>query len=152
MYQDLTDAERKIVLQAHEIIARYAQRDDQQFTSPSIAREFVKTRLALQDREVFGVAFLDTRHRLIAWEDMFLGTIDGAEVHPRIVARQALKANAAAVIIAHNHPSGDPTPSAADRMLTSRLREVLSIMDIRLLDHLVVGGNNIFSFAEHGML
>ena len=95
---------------------------------------------------------LDTRHRLIAFEELFRGTIDGASVHPREVVKQALARNAAAVILAHNHPSGVAEPSHADELITARLREALALVDIRVLDHCIVGDNGCLSFCERGLL
>jgi DNA repair protein RadC len=101
---------------------------------------------------VFCVLFLTNRHRVIAFEEMFRGTIDGATVHPREVVKQALRLNAAAVILAHNHPSGVSEPSRADEAITRRLRDALALVDIRVLDHLIVGGSEITSLAERGLL
>lgn len=95
--------------------------------------------------------FLDNQHRLIAFEELFFGTIDSASVYPREVLKAALKVNAAAIILAHNHPSGDATPSQADKQITQRLKEALALVDIRVLDHIVVGDSAI-SFAERGLL
>ncbi len=97
-------------------------------------------RLVRLPNEVFCVLFLVTRHRLLAAEDLFHGTIDGCEVHPRVIAQRALELGAAAVILGHQHPSGEPEPSAADRALTARLKQALALLDIRVLDHFVVGG------------
>ena len=102
------------------------------------------------EREVFAAVFLDTRHRLIEYAELFQGTIDGAEVHPREVVRKALRCNAAAVIVAHNHPSGVVDPSAADRVVTTRLKQALALVDVRLLDHFIVGGRQSLSMAEKG--
>lgn len=108
----------------------------------------------LRDRpyEVFCCLHLDSRHRLIAFDELFRGTIDGASVHPREVVRQALARNAAAVILAHNHPSGVAEASQADELITRRLRDALALMDIRVLDHLIVGDGTCLSFAERGLL
>ena len=111
---------------------------------------YFRDKLAGLEREVFAAAVLDTRHRLIEFVELFHGTLDGAEVHPRELARQALLRNAAAVIVAHNHPSGDVEPSAADRAVTIRLKQALAIVDVRLLDHVIVGGSKSFAMAEHG--
>ncbi|HEV2700046.1 MAG TPA: JAB domain-containing protein, partial [Steroidobacteraceae bacterium] len=94
----------------------------------------------------------DTRHRLIAFEELFRGTIDGASVHPREVVRQTLARNSAAVILAHNHPSGVAEPSQADELITQRLRDALALVDVRVLYHLIVGGDRCMSFAERGLL
>jgi DNA repair protein RadC len=101
---------------------------------------------------VFTCLFLDNRHRVIECEELFRGTIDGASVHPREVVKRALQLNAAALILAHNHPSGVAEPSQADQQLTRRLREALGLVDIRVLDHLVVGDGEAVSFAERGLL
>ena len=122
------------------------------FMDPLTARHFFRDRLAGYEREVFAVVFLDTRHRLIDYAEMFLGTIDSAEVHPREVARLALRHNASAVIVAHNHPSGATDPSAADRTVTARLKQALSLVDVRLLDHIVVGGSETVSMAGRGLV
>lgn len=121
-------------------------------TSPELARGYLRSKLQDLPHEVFCCLYLDTKHRVIRFEELFRGTIDGASVHPREVVRCALKHNAAAVIVAHNHPSGVAEPSAADNALTRRLKEALEIVDIRLLDHLVVGDGEVASFAERGLL
>lgn len=113
---------------------------------------FFRLRLGMEEREHFEVAFLDTRHRLIAVERLFSGTIDGAEVHPRVVIQRALALNAAAVLLAHNHPSGSTEPSAADRALTSRLKAALGLVDVRLLDHFVVTAGEVVSMAARGLM
>lgn len=119
-------------------------------SSPEAASEFLRLRLAPLDREVFFLLVLDSRHRVLAAETVFMGTIDGAEVHPRVVAQLALKHNAAAVICAHNHPSQHPEPSAADRAVTARLKQALALFDIRLLDHFVVTAGGCTSMAARG--
>jgi DNA repair protein RadC len=121
-------------------------------TSPDLTRTFLRSKLQDRPFEVFCCLYLDTKHRVIRFEELFRGTIDGASVHPREVVRNALGHNAAAVIVAHNHPSGVAEPSAADNALTRRLQEALAMVDIRLLDHLVVGDGEAVSFAERGLL
>ncbi len=96
--------------------------------------------------------FLDNRHRVLCFEEMFQGTIDGAQVHPRVVVQRALEANAAAVILYHNHPSGVAEPSKADENITRRLKDALSLVDVRVPDHFVVGAEDVTSFAERGLL
>lgn len=120
--------------------------------SPADSRRFLTLKLSEREREVFSVLFLDNRHRLIAYEELFFGTIDGASVHPREVVKAALRHNAAALIVAHNHPSGVPEPSTADGNITRRLRDALALVDVRLLDHLVVGGMEVVSLAERGLV
>jgi len=120
--------------------------------NPEATRRYLITTLGDLPHEVFCCLFLDTRHRLICYEELFQGTIDGASVHPREVVRRALHHNAAAVILAHNHPSGVAEPSDADQRITRRLKQALQLVDIRVLDHLVVGDRTVMSFAEHGLL
>jgi DNA repair protein RadC len=122
------------------------------FTSPEAVRGYLAARLRDQPREVFLVLFLDNRHRLIAAEELFLGTLGEAAVHPREVVRRAMHHNAAALIVAHNHPSGVAEPSRADATLTLRLRDALALVDVRLLDHFVVGDGETVSLAERGLL
>lgn len=119
---------------------------------PSVLQEWLSLYFLGKEREVFLALFLDTRHRLIASEEMFLGTLDGTQVHPREIVKEALRHNAAAVCVAHNHPSGEPEPSTADRAVTERLREALRLVDIRLLDHFVVAGKRWVSLASRGWL
>ncbi|MGB5571296.1 MAG: DNA repair protein RadC [Sedimenticolaceae bacterium] len=120
--------------------------------SPEHTARFLQSRLRDYPYEVFAVLFLDNRHRVLAFEELFRGTIDGASVHPREVVRRALRHNAAAVILSHNHPSGVAEPSQADRQITSRLREALALVDVRVLDHLVVGDGDCCSLAERGLI
>jgi len=122
------------------------------FTSPGDVQRYLQLRLDRQSREIFAVLFLDNRHRLIAYEELFQGTLDGASVHPREVVRRSLEHNAAALILAHNHPSGVSEPSAADISITRRLREALDLVEVRLLDHLVVGQGECCSLAERGLV
>lgn len=120
--------------------------------NPAQARQYLRAQLRDEAREVFAVLFLDSRHRVLTFERLFFGTIDGAVVYPREVVRRCLRHNAAAVIIAHNHPSGMAEPSQADRRITERLRAALGLVDVRLLDHVVVGDLESFSFADRGWL
>ncbi|WP_140909549.1 RadC family protein [Cognatiluteimonas lumbrici] len=119
-------------------------------TDPPAAGRYFAQRLRGHPNEVFAVLFLDTRHRALGFEELFRGTVDGAEVHPREVVRRALVHNAAAVIVGHNHPSGSAEPSAADRAVTARLKQALALVDIRLLDHFVVGDGVPVSLAARG--
>ena len=121
-------------------------------TSPRATAAYLKARLRGYQREVFACLFLDNRHRVIAFEELFFGSIDSAAVHPREVVKAALRHNAAALIFAHNHPSGVAEPSRADEQLTRRLKEALSLVDIRVLDHLVIGDGEPLSLAERGLI
>jgi DNA repair protein RadC len=121
-------------------------------SSPTDTRRFLTARLRRHEHEVFACLFLDNRHRLIHFEELFHGTVNGASVHPRVIAKRALHHNAAAVIIAHNHPSGVAEPSHADRAITDRIRDAMALIDVRLMDHFVVGDGEIVSFAERGWL
>lgn len=139
------------ILEAAEVIlTAMMSTQGQQLSTPMEAGRAIRMRLAHQDREIFTCMFLDTRHRVIATEDLFQGTIDGCEVHPREVVRRALHYNAAAIIVGHNHPSDNPEPSAADRAVTARLKQALALVDIRLLDHFVVCKTSEVSLAARG--
>jgi DNA repair protein RadC len=120
--------------------------------SPTDSAAYLKAKLRDYPYEVFAVLFLDTRHRPIAFEELFRGSIDGAAVYPREVVRRALAHNAAAIIVAHNHPSGVAEPSDADRMITRRLQDALGLIEVRVLDHLVIGDGDPVSMAERGWL
>lgn len=120
--------------------------------NPDDTRRFVSARLRDYPHEVFACLFLDNRHRVIAYEELSHGTLNGASVHPREVLKRALSHNAAALILAHNHPSGIAEPSHADRAITERLRKALGLVDVRVLDHIVVGDGELLSFAERGLL
>lgn len=120
--------------------------------SPRAARDYLIARLRDLQHEVFCCLFLDSRHRLTSCEELFRGTIDGASVHPREVVKRALARNATAVILAHNHPSGIAEPSQADEIITTRLRDALALVEIRLLDHLIIGDGQCTSLAEKGLI
>lgn len=122
------------------------------FTSPDITKNYLTLILARETNEQFHVLFLDNQHRLIEDNRMFTGTIDGASVYPRVVAQRALEVNASAVIFAHNHPSGICVPSSADIQITEKLKTCLLTFDIRVLDHIIVGHMDTYSFAEHGVI
>jgi len=121
-------------------------------TSPQATRDYLKLRLYGLPYEVFVCLFLDNRHRVIRYEELFKGTIDGASVHSREVVRRVIETNAAAVIFAHNHPSGVAEPSQADLRITQRLKDALALLDVRVLDHLIVGDGATTSLAERGLM
>lgn len=121
-------------------------------TSPESTREYLQLHFQGLQREEFACLFLDIRHRVIALETLFQGTLNAATVHPREVVRQSLALNAASLILCHNHPSGDPEPSQADIRITQRLKEALLLVDIQVLDHMIVGQGEILSMAEQGLI
>jgi len=140
---------------ALELTERYLQAGFERgsaISDPASTRRFLKSKLRGYTREVFACMYLDNQHRLIRYEELFFGTIDGASVHPREVVKHALKYNAAAVIFAHNHPSGVAEPSQADQRITDRLKSALLLVDVRVLDHMIVGDKDVLSFAERGLL
>jgi len=122
------------------------------FDAPQVVKDYLAVRLGGQEREVFAVVFLDSQHQVIDYREMFFGTLSQTSVHPREVVKAALSLNAGAVILAHNHPSGVPEPSRADEMLTQSLKATLATVDVRVLDHIVIGGGKAVSFAERGLL
>lgn len=141
----------QILEAARQAIEHKIARGDS-FTSPAAVKEYLRAKLAGFEYEVFAVLFLDTQHRLIEYAELFHGTIDSAVVHPREVLKATLRHNAAAVIVSHNHPSGNPEPSQADTTLTRQLKEALALVDVRILDHIIVAGTDTTSFAERGLL
>lgn len=143
------------LLAARECCCRYLQEKlapGRTIRSPADSREFLIARLRDRPHEVFCCLFLDNRHRVLAFDELFQGTIDNTTVYPREVVRQALRRNAAAVILAHNHPSGVAEPSEADQLITRRIRGALELIDVRLLDHFVVGDGTCTSLASRGLL
>jgi DNA repair protein RadC len=144
-------AENETIAAAADILLRRMTRLGS-VRDPGSATDYLRMRLAGMEREVFFVLFLDTRHSIIAAETASIGTLDGAEVHPREIVKQALEHNAAAIICAHNHPSNSPEPSTADRAVTARLKQALALVEIRLLDHFVVTAEGCTSLAQRGWL
>nr|WP_311540719.1 DNA repair protein RadC [Xanthomonas euvesicatoria] len=141
--------EEGILLAAATILEQRLQRQGR-IHSPEQAGSYLVARCAHLPHEVFGVVFLDTKHHILATEHLFTGTTDACEVHNRVVVKRALELNAVAVILFHNHPSGNPEPSEADRKVTERLKQALNLLDIRVLDHLVIGGQKSVSLAARG--
>jgi DNA repair protein RadC len=144
-------AREEIIDMARRLISRKFVRGCA-LSDPNETRLFLQLKMGELEREVFGVIFLDNQHRVIAYEELFFGTIDGASVHPREVVKRALALNAAAVVFAHNHPSGIAEPSQADRRITDRLKASLALVDVRVLDHFIVGADEVLSFAEKGLI
>lgn len=153
--EGLDDSTAVLIRLSHELVRRQLKQSLQRgvsLTSPAMTMEYLQTVLRDRNREIFTCLFLDTRHRVIASENLFQGSIDGACVYPRVVAERALRLSAAAVIVAHNHPSGVSEPSLADQAITRRLKDALLLLEIRLLDHFVVGDGPPVSMASRGML
>ena len=140
-----------IIAEAKRLIAAKFRRGSV-LTSPGAARDAVLLKMADYEHEVFACLMLDNQHRMIQYAELFRGTIDGASVYPREVVKVALSCNAAAMIFCHNHPSGIAEPSEADKFITQRLKQALGLLDIRVLDHFIIGSEATYSFAEHGLL
>ena len=150
--RELALADQQTVWKALSLLECQLRETGASFTSSHAVRDWLRLQLASLEREEFTALFLDNQHRLIADETLFTGTINHTQVHPREVVKAGLKHNCAAVIVAHSHPSGEAEPSKADRQVTTRIQQALDLVDIRLLDHLVVGGMEIVSFAQRGWL
>lgn len=149
---ELSQAEQATVIQLALNILTERHTPGQALTNPSDTFRYLRIKLAEYKNEVFCALFLDNRHRVLSFEELFFGTINGASVHPRVVVQRCMEINAAAVIFAHNHPSGVAEPSHADKSLTTRLKDALEFVDVRVLDHIVVGAEGITSFAEMGLV
>jgi DNA repair protein RadC len=149
---EATYAQLQAVLEMSRRHFKEALQRGDALTSPEITRFYLSAQLRGYSYEVFACLFLDNQHRVIQLDELFRGTIDGASVYPREVAKQALRHNAAAVIFAHNHPSGISEPSQADKHITEKLKQALALFDIRVLDHFIIGDGQPYSFAEHGLL
>ncbi|WP_055127974.1 RadC family protein [Pseudomonas mediterranea] len=144
--------ENRVIDEALHILDRRLFTRGPNLTSPDVVASFLKLQLVQQEHEVFGVIFLDAKHRVLAFEVLFHGSIDGASVYPRQVVKRSMVHNAAGAIFVHNHPSGCTEPSQADRILTVRLKEALALIEVRVLDHFIVGEGRPLSFAEYGWL
>jgi DNA repair protein RadC len=140
-----------ILTAARQVLAHRVRRGAS-LQSPQKTGEYLTARLGHLDYEVFGLILLDKRHRVIECMELFRGTIDGASVHPREVVKLALQKSAAACIVYHNHPSGVQEPSQADELITARVKEALALIDVRLIDHLILAGPHVLSFAQQGLL
>ena len=149
---ELSTREKDTIREALAILERGLRAPGAALTSPDLVADYLKLNIATRPHEVFVVLFLDSQHRVIETKELFRGTIDSASVYPREVVKEALQLNAAAVILAHNHPSGITEPSTADHNITQKIREAMSLFDIRVLDHLIVGGKSHMSFAEKGLI
>ncbi|GJL43633.1 TPA: DNA repair protein RadC [Enterobacter chengduensis] len=140
-----------IINQARELLTARLHHNES-LGSPKETESYLALQLGDREQEVFAVIFLDNRNQILQYKEMFYGSIASTSVYPREIARLALRLNAAAVICSHNHPSGHPEPSAADRTITERIKNSMELIDVRVLDHVVVGGGRTVSFAERGWL
>lgn len=140
----------EIIQQALNILTARLKEPGVSLSSPDAVKQFLRLKLASKDHEVFAVLFLDVKNRLIEYEEMFRGTLTHTSVYPRELVKAAMLHNAASVIYSHNHPSGSASPSDADRLLTTAMRNALELIDVRSLDHIIVAGASTYSFAEHG--
>ncbi|WP_256579918.1 MULTISPECIES: JAB domain-containing protein [unclassified Pseudomonas] len=147
-----TEDEEFLIQEAINILERHVFKTGPALESPGDVYRFLQLKLGREDHEVFGVLFLDTRHRVLAFETLFHGTINALNVHPRRIVQRALEHNCAAVILVHNHPSGVTTPSSTDRQSLIKIKHLLAEMDIQLLDEFIVGHSDVYSFAEHGLI
>ena len=150
VYNAFNVTAEQIIVQAKQIAEKRFE-NRKEIVSADEAKSFIWAAMQNLEQEVFACLFLDTKHQVISFEKMFFGTIDAASVYPREVVKKTLQLNAAAVIFTHNHPSLDPSPSNADISITKRLTEALALIDVRVLDHIIVGSDT-YSFAENGLL
>jgi DNA repair protein RadC len=141
----------EIIETALKILAKRMSRGSL-LASPRAARDYLALRFGQVEQEVFAAIYLTKRHHVIACEELFRGTLDGASVHPRIVVKEALRHNAAALLVTHNHPSGQVSPSQADEHITAQLKAALELIEVRLIDHIITGAGDSYSMAEHGLL
>lgn len=141
-----------IIQQAINLLEKRIFKAGPLLDSPAAVRDYLRLKLVVEPNEVFAVVFLDSQHQVLAYEPLFKGSVDQTSVYPRVVVQRALALNASALILAHQHPSGVTEPSTADRSLTDRLKAVLAMVDVRVVDHFIVGKGNPYSFAEAGLL
>lgn len=146
------EAQTDEVLQAAQSLLLNRVRNTEEFTSPQVVRDFLRVRLSALEHEIFAVLHLDAQNRVLEYVEMFRGTVSQTSVYPREVVKESLARNSAAVILVHNHPSGAARPSRADEALTQTLKAALALVDVRVLDHLIVAGADVVSFAEMGLL
>ncbi|MFV8907190.1 DNA repair protein RadC [Serratia fonticola] len=149
---EMSPGEQRTIRRALNLLAKQLREPGVAFTSTAVTRDWLRLHLTGLEREVFVVLWLDNQNRLLAQETLFTGTINSTTVHPRELVKSAMKHNAASAVLAHNHPSQLAEPSQADRQITDRIKTALELVDVRVLDHLIVGGMDIVSFAELGWL
>ena len=141
----------ELIKATSNVLQKKFERGDE-ICSPESSKKFLQLALGSEDREQFGVIFLDNAHRVIAYEVLFMGSLNSSEVHPREIAKRGMEHNSPAIICCHNHPSGLPEPSPADKEITQAIISACNLLSIRVLDHIIVGGSETFSFAENGLI
>jgi DNA repair protein RadC len=149
---EMSPGEQRTIRRALNLLAKQLREPGVAFTSTHVTRDWLRLHLTGLEREVFIVLWLDNQNRLLAQETLFTGTINSTTVHPRELVKSAMKHNAASAVLAHNHPSQLAEPSQVDRQITDRIKTALELVDVRVLDHFIVGGLDIVSFAERGWL
>jgi len=149
---EMSPGEQRTIRRALNLLAKQLREPGVAFTSTRVTRDWLRLHMTGLEREIFVVLWLDNQNRLLAQETLFTGTINSTTVHPRELVKSAMKHNAASAVLAHNHPSQLAEPSQADRQITDRIKTALELVDVRVVDHLVVGGLDIVSFAERGWL
>lgn len=142
----------KVIKRALKILESRMTYESNTFSSPDDTKNYLRLKLGTKEREIFSVLYLSNRHQLISYEELFLGTIDGTSIHVREIVKLGLSLNAAAIVCAHNHPSGICEPSRADELITQRIKDACELVDIRLLDHLIVSAVDSVSLAERGLI
>ena len=147
-----TASDDEVIAKALSIIKRRLRKPGEAMSSPQVVKDYLTIKLAELEHEVFAALFLDGQHRVIQYTEMFRGTLTQSSVYPREVVKEALRINAGAVIFAHNHPSGMPEPSREDEALTKTLKDALALVEVKVLDHIIVGGTTTVSFAERGLV
>jgi DNA repair protein RadC len=152
LYPVAAEHEDWIIRQAITLLESRIFKAGPYLSQPAAVRDYLRLKLVAEPNEIFAVVFLDSMHRVLAYEPLFRGTINSTSVYPRVVVQRVLELNAAAVVLAHQHPSGVTEPSSADRMLTEQLQAALALIDVRVLDHIIVGQGVPYSFAEAGLL
>lgn len=147
-----SQADDWIIQQAIALLEQRVFKAGPSLERPQAVKDYLRLKLVAEPNEVFAMIFMNSKHEVLAYEPMFKGTIDSSAVYPRVVVQRALELNAAAAILAHQHPSGSTEPSSADRNMTQRLKDALALIDVRVLDHIIVGQGTPYSFAEYGLL
>ena len=148
----LSDAEQQTLVKLAIDVLELRHHPGECLNSPNHLKEYLRLKLGDSKNEIFGAVFLDNKHRIICDEVIFTGSITSASVYPRVLAQKALEHNAAALFLYHNHPSGDPEPSSADEHITNKVKDALHLIEVRVLDHLVVGSEGAISFADRGLI